>query len=385
MRQLPPAGLALSPALAAADPPVLAAASGVAIDVSTELNRQAEALSAATGELATGFWVSPAASAFVAQSREQARRLRVAAALIADLGAVLAALAARLASARSDALAAMACGQQADFVAEELNQRVRVQHTLLPQDPDSLLLSERETEAVANDQIAAASALQQAEMRAREAWRQAQADLDLVAYATPAMRQRMSAAGWDPAASVRLAATGSPALACGVMDQLGLGSKGVITGPDGREYPLVVQTARGSDGSCSSTSRENPDASGYRQLAVRYGTTSYGRRAATWEKVAVALGGAAGAPYPEGSSFTPGLLRELRLMTGGGAYLEPGPVEAQDPVKEAPAERTERQEARELLDGAADGDRRWPAGGGAGRHWRDQRRDQRDAAGRPPG
>ena len=105
----------------------------------------------------------------------------------------------------------------------------------------------------------------------------------------------------------------------------GLPAGGELIGPDGRSYPLLVQTALADDGTLLVTTREPADTGGWRALAVREGTTAYGRKAAAWEKVAVALGGAAGAAYPEGSTFAPDLLGRVQIMGGGGAYLADQP------------------------------------------------------------
>ena len=128
------------------------------------------------------------------------------------------------------------------------------------------------------------------------------------------------------------------------MQALGLPANGEITGPDGRACSLVVQTARGRDGRLLVSTRESPSAAGggWHELAVRFGTTQYGRRAAGWEKVAVAVGGAAGASYPEGSTFAPDLLGEVHIMAGGGAYVPEQAGRGGDPVKEARSRRAAR-------------------------------------------
>jgi hypothetical protein len=116
----------------------------------------------------------------------------------------------------------------------------------------------------------------------------------------------------------------------------------VITGPDGRRYDLIVQTTRGSDGRLLVSTEEEPAAAtpdAWRELAVRYGTTSYGRKADTWEKIAVGLGAGAGMTYPEGSAFVPSLLGLLDFLPWGGAYVpEQSSTSGGDRVKEAPGE-----------------------------------------------
>jgi hypothetical protein len=153
------------------------------------------------------------------------------------------------------------------------------------------------------------------------------------------MRRRMAEQAWDPAASVRLvAARAAAAISCGPMDELGLPAGGVLTGPDGRTYDLVVQTTRDHDGRLLVSSQDQPETrAGWHELAVRYGMTEYGRRASRWEQVAVAVGGAAGMSYPQSSSFAPELLGRLQMLAGGGAYVPEQDPAPSDPVREVPA------------------------------------------------
>jgi hypothetical protein len=352
VRQLPLSRLALSPALSSADPAAMARRAGADREAAQELGKHAGQLTALGERLRAGPWVSPASARFVEAAAEQARRVRVAAGLLQQLAAGLAELSAELDRARAEALAAVAGSRQLDALVEQFNHRVRGQHALLPQDPDSLLLPDQEGADLTARMQLAASELANAESRARRAWLHGQVAFDLVGQATPVMRQRMVSGSWDPAASVGLAAGALAATVttCGPMDELGLPANGVLTGPDGRAYHLVVQTARDRDGRLLVSTQEQPaDRLGWYQLAVRLGTTAYGRKASTWEKVAVGLGGAAGASYPEGSTFAPSLLGELHIMPGGGAYVPELPPDPGDPVKEAPAEP--------------------PRGKGAGRYW----------------
>ncbi|HEX4430271.1 MAG TPA: hypothetical protein VHZ96_13475 [Frankiaceae bacterium] len=341
MRQLWPGGLVLSPGLRLADPAAIGRWSASTQESAHALNGLAGRLAGLVSALPGGLWVSPAASVFDGAGLEQARRLRVVAGLFQELAAVGTQLASELAQAREQALAATESGARLDADVLAFNDRMRAQHALLPQDPDSLLVDSSEADQLSGRLAAAEDALSDAEARARKAWQAAAAGFDLVSYATPAMRQRMSAQDWDPAKEVSLAAAGSASgrLSCGPMEALGLPVNGILTGPDRREYPLVVQSAWGADGKLLVTTQEPAvELSGWTPLAIRIGTTVYGRKAATWEKVAVALGGAAGASYPQGSTFAPDLLSQVHIMAGGGAYLSQSPPSPIDSVKEASAE-----------------------------------------------
>ncbi len=339
MRQLTPGGLALSSGLQSADPAAIAGWSATTRAGAQVLSAAAGRLDGLCSSLPGGLWASPAAMVFVSAGREQARRLRVAAALLEQLADLVARLASALGQARERALAAVVRGARLDAEVQAFNDRMHAQHVLLPQDPDGLLVADCEAQALVQRLAAAAGELADAEAAARRAWQHAAADGDLVSYSTPALRERMVAGSWDPAAQVRLAAAGVGATTCGPMEELGLPVGGVLTGPDGRSYPLVVQTARGAGGTLLVTTREQAaEREGWTRLALRVGTTAYGRKASTWEKVAVALGGAAGASYPEGSTFAPELLGQVHIMAGGGAHLADQSRAPIDAVKEAPAE-----------------------------------------------
>jgi hypothetical protein len=58
-------------------------------------------------------------------------------------------------------------------------------------------------------------------------------------------------------------------------------------------------------------------------LAIHTGKTKYGPAAEDWDKAAIVLGGVAGQTYPSGNAFAPALLKYVRQMGGGGAYLAP--------------------------------------------------------------
>ncbi len=339
MRQLYPGGLVPSPALMQADPAAIGRWGATCHASSAAVQGAAARLDGLCAALPSGLWLSPAAAQFGTAGREQARRMRVIAGLFGQLGRVAETLSGALASAREQALGAVARGRQVDADVEAFNARTRAQHALLPQDPDSLLVSEPEAQDLLIRLAGAAGELAGAEAAAGQAWQRAAADFDVVGYGTPTMRERMGSASWDPAEQVRLAASGAAGIvSCGPMEALGLPAAGELIGPDGRSYPLLVQTALGDDGTLLVTTREPADSGGWRALAVREGTTAYGRKAAAWEKVAVALGGAAGAAYPEGSTFAPDLLGRVQIMGGGGAYLADRPSAPIDAVKEASAE-----------------------------------------------
>jgi hypothetical protein len=339
VRQLSPGGLVLSPGLQSADPAGLARWAGSTRTAAQALEAAAAQLASLCSAMPGGLWLSPAASVFDGAGQEQARRLRVVAALYEQLAAVGAQLAAELGQARGQAIAAVARGARLDAEVRAFNDRTRAQHALLPQDPDSLLVAESEADELSGQLAAAEGALADAQARAHKAWQTAAVGFDLVGYATPVMRQRMSAQPWDPAKEVSLAAGTAGRISCGPMEELGLPVNGILTGPDGRAYPLVVQSELGLDGKLLVTTQEQPaDLDGWTPLAVRVGTTAYGRKAATWEKIAVALGGAAGASYPEGSTFAPELLDQVHVMGSGGAYLSQPPRAPIDSVKEASAE-----------------------------------------------
>jgi hypothetical protein len=331
-----PLGLALSPALASADARGLMHLAGSVAGGAQVLEQQAGAVTAC---LAGARWEGFGAVAYHGAAAEQARRIRVTSALLQELTSVVSALAGALASARGQALDAVSRGRQLDLQADELNRRARLHSALLPQDPDGLLAPEQEAEDLRSRMQLTAIALRDAERAALEAWARARGEADAIAYATPVMRQRMLEQPWDPAASVRLdAGRAAAAISCGPMDELALPPGGVLTGPDGRSYDLVVQTARDRDGHLLVTSEEQPETrAGWHELALRYGTTQYGRKATTWEKVAVAVGGAAGMSYPQGSTFAPDLLGRLRVLPGGGAYVPETSPAPEHPVREVPA------------------------------------------------
>jgi hypothetical protein len=348
--QLPLGRLSLSRSLQAADPPALSRAASTCAAAADHLRGQSAALDGLTARMRAGSWSSPAGNAYIQRATEYARRVRIAAGLAQDLGEALSALAGRLQGAKAEATAAVARGHQVNAAAEQFNDRMRSQQHAIA-DPHAALIYSGQAAALSRQMHAVADALTSAERAAREAWQRASAQFDLISYASPQMREQMQGSAWDPAAHVALSATlteSSLARACGPMDELTLPRGGVISGPDGRRYDLVVQTTRGSNGRLlvSTQDEETREPSdGWQQLAVRYGTTSYGRKTSTWEKVAVAVGGAAGMSYPEGSTFAPSLLGDLQFLSGGGAFLPDRPASrTSDPVKEATAEPPRGQE-----------------------------------------
>ena len=125
------------------------------------------------------------------------------------------------------------------------------------------------------------------------------------------MRRQMLSGAWDPAASVALGSVAAAA-SCGPMDELGAAREWpASTGPDGRSYDLVVQTARGTDGrllviDAGAAGRRRSAGAGWRCGSA---LTEYGAKASGWEKLAVALGGAAGAPVSGGQHLRTGAAR----------------------------------------------------------------------------
>jgi hypothetical protein len=334
MRQLAPGGLAMSAALRSADPDAIAhwaASTRAGAGVLRAARARLEGLCAA---MPVGIWRSAAAGVFVNAGHEQGQRLDLVATLFEQLASVGGELASALAAAQSQARYAAGRGGRVDAEVQAFNDRIRAQHALRPQDPDSLLADGPEAQGLQWQLASVAGDLADAEAAASRAWQRATAGFDEVSYATPGMRRRMADSAWDPAAEVRSAGSAVTA-ACGPMEELGLPVGGMLTGPDGRSYPLIVQTATGEGGKPFVTARGSQDGDGWTTLAVRVGTTSYGPKASGWEKLAVALGGAAGAQYPEGTSFAPGLLGEVRIMGDGGAYLSPQGRGDLDSVKEA--------------------------------------------------
>jgi uncharacterized protein YukE len=325
--------------LQSADPATIAQWAAVTRSGAETAGAAGTRLAAMCAAMPVGVWRGAAAGVFVNAGHEQARRLAVVATLLEQLAAVAAELAAALAGAQAQARSAVARGSRLDVEVHALNDRFRAQHALRPQDPDSLLADGPEANDLQMRLASAAGELADAEAAAARAWQHAAARFDLVSYGSPAMRRRMVDASWDPSAEVRLAASAVAGVTtCGPMQDLGLPLGGVITGPDGRSYPLFVQTAIGEVGNRIVTTRDPVDAGGWNTLAVRVGSTEFGPKASAWEKVAVALGGAAGAAYPQGTSFVPGLLGAVQIMPGGGAYLTRQPRAEIDPVKEALAE-----------------------------------------------
>ncbi len=338
--------LAMSPRLAAADPVAVAREAGALSSAASALDADSRRLAGLGAEATGGSWAGAAADAFTRAAADHARRLQTLAALVVQLADALRRLAAALAQARQDAHDAVARSRRLDLEVDQLNQRIR--GSAAAADPAAAGRLGVAAAELAGELSRVTTELQAAEWRADEAWQRAQGAFDGVTYATPVMRARMQGKGWDPSQHVSLAASG--ALACTVMDELGLPRDGVLTGPDGRQYPLIVQTARDREGQLVVTTREVPEKRGdWQQLAVRYGATEYGRRAAGWEKVAVALGGLAGAGYPDGATFAPQLLRQLQLMPGGGAYFPAGDDRGADGnvVKEAGAEPPRAGQARQ--------------------------------------
>jgi hypothetical protein len=177
VRQLSPGALALSPRLHSADPAGVGRWAASTRTAAHALDAGARRLAHLCSVMPSGLWRSPAASVFDGAGQEQTRRLRVVAAMFEQLAAVAARLAAELGQARGQALTAVARGTRLDIEVHVFNGRMRAQHALLPQDPDSLLDSEPEADELSGQLAAAAGALADAEARARNAWQTAAAAL----------------------------------------------------------------------------------------------------------------------------------------------------------------------------------------------------------------
>jgi hypothetical protein len=338
VRQLTWANLEMSKNLKAVDPPSIGRLGAATLAAADELQRKSDALSALAGRLRQpGSWLSPAATVFVNAAHEQAAHVRVISDFMHDLGQALTTLAAEVGSAKADAMAAVARSRQLDHAGDELNARVSAQHALLPLGPDSPPGAESEAADLAAGQSSASTALWGAEHRAIDAWRRAGAAFDFVSSRTPAMIKKTLDPTWDPNDSVFLAR--ATAMSSGSLAAFGLPTGGMITGPDGRPYPLDLQTSFGRDGSLLVTSRDNPAKNGdWHVIGERDGVTSYGEKAANWQKIGVLLGATAGASYPEGSTFQSAMLGDLQLMGQGGAFLMHGGQEPGASVKEASGE-----------------------------------------------
>ncbi len=345
MRQVPLLGLTPIPGVAVARPDVLAQVGRALAAAAQALRGIAGGMSATVSGL-SGVWRGGGAGAFGASSATQVSHVRSAADVMDSLATVVAAGARELDAACRAASAALDRGRQLDAEARLLNARTAAQHALLPQDPDSLLVDTGEAERLQAEMERARQALLVAEQAARRAWGTLSAGCDVIAYATPAVRKRLASADWDPAASVRLVATHPlPNGSTTAMDQLGLPKGGVLRGPDGRDYDLQVQTAFGDDGRLVVSSQETPQTvQGWHPLATRYGTTEFGPKAETWQKWAVAFGGAAGMAVPTGARFAPEQLDRLRMLPGGGAYVPAG----DNPPEELTVDRSDyRRPGRE--------------------------------------
>jgi hypothetical protein len=122
----------------------------------------------------------------------------------------------------------------------------------------------------------------------------------------------------------------------------------MITGPNGKPYKLVIQTAFDRNGDRVISSRDIRGKAGdWTEVAVRQGVTSYGHKASGWDKAEIIAGGLAGAPYPEGSSYDKSKLKDIHVMTDGGAYVSDPEIIPGGSVKEASAE-AQRGKGNEL-------------------------------------
>ena len=337
VNQLTWTNLRMSQHLQATDSPAIGRIGAANLAAADELRRKSSGLTALANRLRQpGSWLSPAATVFINTAREQARGVLLISELMRQLGQAMTALAVEVGSAKADAAAAVAQSRRLDNDVSELNLRMS-SHAMLPLGPDSLPGAEEEVARIAAGQSSASIALWGAERRASDAWKRAGAAFDFVRGGTPAMSKQWSDPNWDPADHVFRGKV--TALSCGPLAARGLPTGGMIVGPNGEAYPLDLQTAFDKDGNLLITTRDNPAHHGdWRVVAERNGTTSYGEKAAGWQKIGVLLGAVAGASYPEGSTFQSAMLGDVKLMQGGGAYLLHGGQEPGASVKEASAE-----------------------------------------------
>jgi hypothetical protein len=337
VKQLAGASLRMSQNLQTSDSTAVGRMGATTLASADELERKSNDLTALAGRLRQpGSWLSAAATVFINTAREQARSVLTISQLMHQLGQALNALAADLGAAKAEAMAAVAQSRQLDNAVSELNLRVS-SFVMLPLGSDTPPGAEEEAARIANGQTSASVALWAAEHRAIEAWRRAGAAFDFVRDATPAMSKKWADPNWDPAEHVFQGKL--TALSCGALAARGLPTGGMITGPNGKDYPLIVPQVLNIDGKWVTPSRESPATSDeWHEVAVRQGVTSFGYKASGVSQWAVALGGGAGAPYPEGSAFDKKRLNDIQILPDGGAYL-PSPEDIPGgTVKEASAE-----------------------------------------------
>ncbi len=318
--------LHLSPELAGADPAALRARAGRHRAEADALTAQATALRATVVRLVPAAWLGPGSLSFAGAALLQAGALEAIAAACAELGSALTALAAALDQARAEAETAVRSADRLDAeVAVEERHRAARPGPERP-DPDPAVLDARAAAA-----RALSGRLLAAEEYARRAWRQAAAVFDLVAHRMPDLAARMNGTaddGWRPSTSLTALPAGewrhlvgaSPVCAGG-----GWAGSGVLVGPDGRRYPVVVPwisdergrwtaDVRSAGRSVSTLDGADP---GWHEIGVRFGIDTFGPPAGTATKAAIVTAGFVGnAPRMIGR-LRPDLLPRLRWTTAG--------------------------------------------------------------------
>lgn len=334
MNRIGPAALDLHlpPELASVDP---AALRSRAVEHQTDAgaaDAQAAALRTAVIRLVPAAWLGLGASSFATGALLQANSLAGVAAAGRDLATTLDALAGALEQARADASAAVRTGQQLDDEVATENAFWARRPEPERVDPDPARL---ETQAAAARSLQARLAA--ATDAARRAWAQASAAFDLVAYQMPALSAAMSGSaddGWRPSTNLSALPAVDWRRLVGlspVCQGAGWAGAGVLVGPDGRHYPLVVpwiEDARGrwsadlapAEQAVSTLGGADP---GWHEIGVRFGIDSFGPPAGTATKAAIVTAGFLGnAPQMIGR-LRPDLLPLLRWTTSGLPTLSP--------------------------------------------------------------
>ena len=320
---MPYLGLTMSPALATGRPDGLAQGARMLAAAADAWRGIGDGAGARAAGFTSGEWRGGGARAYAGAAQTQVAFIHESARVLSQLASAIAVAAGGLDAARRAAGAALERGRQLDEQARRLEPGTLAQLLADPAVTSGLLVDGAAAERLQAEMNRVRHAMSVAEDDARHVWRSLQSACQVFAYDRPVIRSRLAAAQWDPAASVRLlAARPLPNGSSTAMDQLGLPSGGVIQGPDGRDYELVVQTALGADGRLVVSTEETPQTlRGWHQLALRFGTTDFGPKAQTWEKWAAFLGGSAGMALPGGAHFAPDQLTRLQLLPTGGAYV----------------------------------------------------------------
>jgi hypothetical protein len=364
-----PLDLRLSADLAGVDPGIPRRRAAEHRRDADRLSTQAVALRTAVARLVPAAWLGLGALSFASAALLQAGSLEAIAAASIDLANALSALAAALEVARVEALDAVRAGVRLDAEVTAGNAALVRRPELERAEPDPAHL-----DAQFGAARMLASRLAVAEENAQRAWRQAGAAFDLVSYRMPELANRMSGGGggrsgtpdgWQPSANVRAVSTAewrSMVGASPVCVDAGYSGGGVLLGPDGRSYPLVVPWIQRDGkrwsadlvptaGGATSLGGADP---GWQNIGVRVGIDAFGPAASTATKAAIVTAGLAGnAPRMLGR-LRPDLLPRLGLAAEGAPSLLPGSVRVA-----APRVGRTAQIPRSALVTEADGRLRW--------------------------